>query len=679
MKLSLDWLKEFVDIRIPLSQLLDSMNMIGLVVEGWEAKDGDVILDVETYANRPDTLGHLGVAREIAAALGLPLREKSWPLAELDRQTSDLVDVQIWDEDMCPRYSGLIVKDIQVSPSPLWLQKKIEAMGLKPINNVVDTTNYVLFATAQPIHAFDLAKIAGKKIIVRRAKKGEILRTLEGKDAVLSGEMLVIADEAKPMALAGVIGGEESAVTVNTRDVFIECACFDPISVRLTSKATGIQTDASYRFERGTDVSFPPRAASIAGSLLTGFGGRTTRGIIDVYPKPKRAKSVVLRHLRICDLLGVQVDSDFVPKILTSLGFKADSQQLGIWRVEIPFFRVDIEREADLIEEIARFFGYEKIPAVVTPLKAFEPAVNKKRDRIDKVRCLLFQLGFDEALNFSFADPEREALLQSGRPAISLRNPVSARASLLRTNILQGLLENTNWNKNRGIEGIHLFEIGNIYFWNVETHCEEMSLGLVTTGSTDPVHWRGEKSPADFYSLKGALEALLGQLRYEPFSFEEAAHPYFEKGYSLAIIYKGEKVGFLGLVKQAILEGFSLKEAVYGAEVNLSLLFGKQPQPFEYHPVTKYPPVVRDLSFLISRGVPYQDVEKAIGKLAIPQLESFELYDLFEGRSIPEDKISLTLRFTYRHPQRTLLTEEVDKFEGEMVNHLKQAFRIQLR
>jgi phenylalanyl-tRNA synthetase beta chain len=679
MKISLDWLRDFVDIRIPLPQLLDAMNMIGLVVEEWETEEDDVILDVETYANRPDTLGHLGVAREIAAALGLPLKEKSWPLAELDQQTSDLVDVQIWDEDMCPRYSGLIVRDIQVSPSPLWLQKRIEAMGLKPINNVVDATNYVLYATAQPIHAFDLAKIAGKKIIVRRAKKGEILKTLEGKDAALGGDMLVIADEAKPMALAGIIGGEESAVTVSTRDVFIECACFDPISIRLTSKATGIQTDASYRFERGTDVSFPPRAASIAGSLLTRLGGRTTKGIIDVYPKPKRAKSVVLRHLRICDLLGVQVDPDFVPKILTALGFKVDSQQRGIWRVEIPFFRVDVEREADLIEEIARFFGYEKIPAVVTPLKAFEPAVNKKRDRIDKVRCLLLQQGFDEAINYSFADPEREALLQSGRQAISLRNPVSVRASLLRTNILQGLLENTSWNKNRGIEGIHLFEIGNIYFWNGEAPCEELGLGLVTTGPLDPVHWRGEKSPADFYSLKGALEALLVQLRYEPFSFEEAGHPYFEAGQSLAVIYKGEKIGFLGLVKQAILDGFSLKEAVYGAELNLSALFGKQPQPFEYHPVTKFPPVVRDLSFLISRGVAFQDVEKAIRRLAIPQLENFELYDLFEGPSIPKDKVSLTLRFTYRHPQRTLLTEEIDKLEGEMVLHLKQAFNIQLR
>lgn len=679
MKISLDWLREYVDIRLSLPQLIEKLNMIGLMVEEREEKDGDVILDVETYANRPDTLGHLGVARELAAALEQPLKEKTWPVAELGERTADLIDVQVWDEELCPRYCGTIAKGIQVSPSPPWLQKRIEAMGLKPINNVVDVSNFVLFDTGQPIHAFDLAKIGGRKIIVRRAKKGEVLRTLEGKDLSLAPEMLVIADEAKPVALAGVIGGEDSAVSEATRDVFIECANFDPVSVRLTSKAAGLQTDASYRFERGADVAFPPQAALMAGSLLTRFGGKVTKEIVDVYPKPRKTRSLVLRLQRTCDLLGTEVPSEFVPKTLASLGFKSDLQQRGVWRVEVPSFRVDIEREADLIEEIARFFGYDKIPSVVTPLKAFEPAVNKRRERTEKVRTLLLHRGFDEVINFSFADPERETLLQSGRPPIPLCNPISVKASLLRTNLLQGLLENTAWNKNRGIEGVHLFELGNIYFWDNNCHVEQLILGLVTTGPLDPVYWRGEKSRADYFSLKGALEALLEHLRYSPYSFVAAGHPFFQEGYSVAVVYKEEKVGYLGLVREKILQAYPLEGPVYAAEINMSTLFGKQPRPFEYHPLIKFPAVVRDLSILVSRRVAYQDMEKTIARLSIPYLEGFELCDLFEGPAISRDKVSLTLRFTYRHPQRTLLAEEVDKSEQEMVNHLKSAFDIQLR
>ena len=296
MRISLDWLKDYVELDLSLPQLIEKLNMIGLMVEDWEERDSDVIFDIETYANRPDTLGHLGVARELAAGLGLRLKKQNWPLTEIDQKTSHLVDVQIWDTDLCPRYSGIIVKDIQVGPSPEWLRRRIEAMGLKPINSVVDATNYVLFSTAQPIHAFDLAKIAGKKIIVRRAKDSEVLRSLEEKDVALSAEMLVIADEKKPVALAGVIGGEESSVQEGTQDVFIESAYFDPISIRKTSKKTGIATDASYRFERGTDISFPPQAALITASLLTQLGGKVTKEIVDVYPKPKKNKTIVLRH-----------------------------------------------------------------------------------------------------------------------------------------------------------------------------------------------------------------------------------------------------------------------------------------------------------------------------------------------------------------------------------------------
>ena len=679
MIISLNWLKDYIELDLSLPVLIEKLNMIGLMVEDWEEKGSDVILDIETYANRPDTLGHLGVARELATALELGMKEQKWPLMEIEQKTSDLADVRIWDDELCPRYSGMVIKGIQVGPSPEWLRKRIEAVGLKPINNVVDVTNYVLFATAHPIHAFDLAKISGRKIIIRKATDAEVLRGLEDSDISLTPEMLVIADEKKPIALAGIIGGEESSVKESTQDVFIESACFDPVSIRKTSKKTGISTDASYRFERGADISFPPQAALMAASLLTQLGGKASKGIADVYPKPRKEKTVVLRHHRISDLLGLEIDEKFAMRTLASLGFQAEIQQRGVWQVKIPQFRVDIEREADLIEEIARFYGYDKIPASLPPLRVLELPVDQKRERINKFRQLLFHNGFDEVLNFSFSDPEKEARLQTGQKAIEIRNPVSSKASLLRTTLLGGLLENIVWNKNRGAEGIHLFEIGNVYFWQNETNRELLTLALATTGLVGPVQWHRKSEGADFFRIKGALESLMTYLRYEPFSFKEDDHAFFEQEYSLAMIFKEETVGYCGLLKKNLLDSYSLKEPVWAAELNLALLFEKQPYSFEFTPVDRFPSITRDVSFISSRSVLYQDIKEVVEKLAIPYLMEFDPHDRFSGSSIPNGKIGLSLRFVFRHPQRTLLAKEVDALLEKIINALVTKFKFHLR
>ncbi|MBM3304797.1 MAG: phenylalanine--tRNA ligase subunit beta, partial [Candidatus Aminicenantes bacterium] len=371
MKISLDWLREFVPVDLPVPELVERLTMIGLVVETVEERDGDTLLDVETYANRPDTLGHLGMAREVAAMLGRPLVERSWPMTELDKPTTELADVQIRDEKLCPRYCGLVVRDVPVGPSPDWLRRRIEAMHLRPVNNIVDVSNYVLFATAQPIHAFDFGRIGGGRIVVRKAKRGETLVDLDGRELALGPDMLVIADESRPVALAGIIGGRDSGIGGATRDVFIESACFDPAGIRRTAKALGLATDASYRFERGSDIGFPPKAALMTASLLTQMGGRASRGLIDVYPKPAKPVSLRLRPRRIAGLLGVEVPDTFVEDVLMRLGFRVESAPKGAWRVEVPTFRVDIDREADLIEEIARFYGYDRIPSEFTPVKSF--------------------------------------------------------------------------------------------------------------------------------------------------------------------------------------------------------------------------------------------------------------------------------------------------------------------
>jgi phenylalanyl-tRNA synthetase beta chain len=491
--------------------------------------------------------------------------------------------------------------------------------------------------------------------------------------------MLVIADEKKPIALAGIIGGEESSVKESTQDVFIESACFNPVSIRKTSKKTGLSTDASYRFERGADISFPPQAALMAASLLTQLGGKASKGIVDAYPEPRKEKTVVLRHHRISDLLGLEIDEEFAVRTLASLGFQAEVQQRGVWQVKIPQFRVDVEREADLIEEIARFYGYDKIPASVPPLRVLELPVDQKRERINKFRQLLFHNGFDEVLNFSFSDPEKEARLQTGQKAIEIRNPVSSKASLLRTTLLGGLLENIVWNKNRGAEGIHLFEIGNVYFWQNETNREQLTLALATTGLVGPVQWHSKSEDTDFFRIKGALESLMTSSRYEPFSFKGEDHAFFEQEYSLAMIFKEETVGYCGLLKKNLLDSYSLKEPVWAAELNLALLFEKQPYSFEFTPVDRFPSITRDVSFISSRSVLYQDIKEVVEKLAIPYLMKFDPHDRFSGSSIPTGKISLSLRFIFRHPQRTLLAKEVDSLLEKIRNALVTKFKFQLR
>lgn len=678
MKISVDWLKDYVDPGISPSELRDRLTMIGLVAETMEERDGDVILDVETYANRPDTLGHLGMAREVAAMLGRPLKAPVPSLSEIEEKTADAADVQVLDEALCPRYCGLVVRDVRVGPSPDWLRRRIESMGLNPVNNVVDVSNFVLFATAQPIHFFDLERLAGRTVVVRRARKGERLRGLDGRDLALEPDMLVIADESRPVALAGVIGGEETAVGESTRHVFIESAHFNPVSVRKTSKALGIQTDASYRFERETDVAFPPLAARLAASLLSAFGGRSTSGLVDIYPKPRKGRECRLRQKRIAELLGVEIDADFIQKILSALGFGLQPQPRQSWLVKVPSFRVDIEREADLVEEIARFYGYDRIPSVVPPLKIIDRAAPEE-DKPEKAAQVLLQQGFDEVLTYSFADPERQKILEIPRRPLEIRNPVSSRASQLRTTLAGGLLETIAWNLNRGAEGLQIFEIGHVYFQEEETHREQSVLALAAMGRRGEAGWLSRPEETGFFHVKGAVEAVMSRLRFEPFRFQPQDHPLFDEGDGLALLHKGALIGRLGRLRRRIAEAYDIKDDVHYAELELDALFGKTSRPFRFSPVPKFPGVVRDLAFLVGESTSFQEIKDEVEKLALPNLESFSLVDRFAGAALPAGRVSLAFRFLFRSPGGTLQSAEVDRLQERIVGHLRGALKMELR
>ncbi len=679
MKISINWLKDYVDVDLSASQVIDRLNEVGMLVDEWEEKGDDTILELETYANRPDTLGHLGVARELAAALGITLNRPDGSIVEMDESISDHFDIQILDEDLCPRYCGMLLTGIEVGPSPEWLQRRLRSVGLNPINNVVDVSNFVLFATAQPIHAFDVAKLQGRKIVVRRAKRREILKTLEGEDITLSQDMLVIADEKNPVAFAGIIGGQESAVTEATTDVLIESAYFDPVSIRQTWKQAGVQTDASYRFERGADLSFPPVAACLAASLLTQMGGRAYKGILDVFPKSRRPRTVVLRHHRIQEILGVEVAEDFVVNTLTGLEFEVTPQQSGVLRIAVPSFRVDIEREADLIEEIARFFGYENIPSQLPTMENLDLSFDREKEMESSLRRLMFHNGFDEVVNYSFFDPAKEELFRQQHQAVAIRNPISSRAALLRTTLLDGLLQTVAWNRNRGALGVHAFELGNVFSRDEEDSREQPKLAMLTWGAWEAPHWQGHTEKSDFFHLKGACESLMSHLGYEPIVFQNQAHVFFQTGHALVLRIKGTEVGVLGQVKPEIRAAYDIKEPVWAAEFDLDVLFDIQTKAFQFTPVIKFPSMIRDVSFLVDQGVSYEEIKQTIDRLNLAHLESCDLYDRYTGSGVPKGKVSLSIRLTFRHPQKTLLAEEVESLQQMIVKALRSGFDLQLR
>ncbi|MCP2605466.1 phenylalanine--tRNA ligase subunit beta [Candidatus Aminicenantes bacterium AC-335-O07] len=679
MKVSVKWLRELVELDCSNEELINALNKIGLMVEEIVEEEDDLILDIETYPNRPDTLGHIGIAREISTYFRTPLKELDFPINWIEESVENFVEITIKDEELCPRYVGMIVKDIKVGESPEWIRKRLESLGFRSINNIVDITNYVLLLTGHPIHAFDLEKIEGRRVIIRRAQPGERILTLEEKEEELSNEMLVIADSIKPIAIAGVIGGEESGIKEETRNVLIESAYFNPISIRKTSKKLGLITEASYRFKRGADIESPPRAARIAASLLSSFGGKVAKGLIDNYPNPRRQKAIIFRMKRAEKIIGVPLQKEFVEEILNYLGCNIDKTSQDVWQVQPPSHRIDLEREIDLIEEIARFYGYEKIPSQLPSLRITENPFNTKKERIEQIRKILISMGFDEVINYSFTSPDKDDFFKNEKNPIQLKNPISSLFSRMRTSLFPGLLQNISWNLNRGAEGISIFEIGKIYEWEGEKPKEYMSLGIVCSGLFKERYWKEKEKKSDFFILKGTIESLFEKLKLLPFSFEYEDCNYFENNFSLNINVKGEKIGYIGLIRKEIREAFEIEEDVYAVEINLESLLNKSLPPIKFKPFSKFPSIVRDLSFIIDKERSYKEIEEEIGKIAPSILVKFMLYDYYTGPPVPPGKVSMTIRFVYSHPGKTLSAEEVQVVHNRIFEDLRNKFGIKLR
>ncbi|HEX9000554.1 MAG TPA: phenylalanine--tRNA ligase subunit beta [Blastocatellia bacterium] len=684
MKISYNWLKEFVDVDLPPRDLAEKLTMVGLAVDGVEEHGEDFVLDIDLTSNRPDCLSHLGVAREAAAITRNPLRMPKVEFAESQAKVGELTSVEILNPDLCPRYTARIIKGVKIGPSPEWLVKRLEVMGQRSVNNVADITNYVMLEMGQPLHAFDLAMLNSQRIIVRAARDGEKMTTLDGEERELTSRMLVIADAERAVALGGIKGGEDSGITDTTVDVLLEAAYFTPAQIRATSKALGLSTEASYRFERGTDPEIAPVASARAAAMIAEIaGGEVLDGIVDVYPKQAERRRITMRRARYSQLTGLQIELGEAEAILRGLGFEVEADiENDSLHTNAPSWRIDISIEEDLIEEVARIAGYDNLKTTL-PGSAGAGAYLPGEEGRRAARRALTSLGYTEAVSFSFVNAEADAVVSDAPDSarLLLRNPIDETQSHMRTTLLGGLLKALEHNFNHSSRNVRLFEIGKCFLDAGEDRPRETEhLAFVATGARNEFDWQTANAKIDFFDVKGALESIgaalgLPPMEFTPVETTTSLHP----GRAALISLAGNRVGQIGQLHPRVAANYKFKQAVFVAELDFGALLNADRAGVRYQPLPKYPAVVRDLALLIETSVPLAAIERSVHALSISELAGIRLFDLYSGKELPAGKHSIALSLRYRAADRTLTDEEISVMHSQIVNQLTEEFSAEIR
>jgi phenylalanyl-tRNA synthetase beta chain len=639
---------------------------------------GDAILDLEVTANRPDCLSLLGVAYEVGAFSGAPVRQPDLAYPEAGRPIREQVTIAVLDPDLCPRYTASLVTGVTVGPSPRWMQERLTKAGMRPINNVVDVTNYVMLEYGQPLHAFDYNTLKGKKIIVRQARPGEVLVSLDGVERKLAPPMVVIADERDPVGLGGVIGGATSEVTAGTTAVLLESASFHPLNTRRTAGALGLRTEASLRFEKGLRPELPLIALRRATQLLLQVaGGTAAQGITDVYPGRREAPAVALTLARLEKVLGMRPPLAEVRRVLASLGFEVHAAGDAALKVTPPPWRADISLEDDLVEEVARVVGYDALPTTMlsTPIPYHQP--DPPQELKERVRDLLVAGGFQEAISYPLVS--REALERAGALAgngaqepLRLSNPMSHEHEWLRTSLRPSLLLTlaTNWRHEEG--PIRLFELGRVYLPQERDLPQEREIAAAAlTGPRQEPSWHGQGEPLGFYDAKGVAETLLERLGLHP-SYEPAEDPFFLPGRVARMTVGGEAIGCLGEVHPSILERFDIGlRPVAFLELELpALLRAVPPGPPRFQHLPRFPGAPRDLAILVPTEVSGARVQEILERH--PLVARATLFDVYAGPQVPSGVRSLAYRLLFQSSERTLTAEEVSHALEELLVELQR-------
>jgi phenylalanyl-tRNA synthetase beta chain len=644
----------------------------------------DVVFDIDITPNRADALSHVGVARDLSAMLNRELKKPVIQLEEDEKKSAEFAEVIIENAEACPRYVGKVVTGVEIKESPEWMKKRLTSIGLRPINNVVDVTNFVLHELGQPLHAFDLEQLAGNKIVVRNAEEKEKFITLDSKERELSDKDLMICDGEKPVAIAGVMGGENSEVTDSTKNILIESAFFNPSSVRRTSKKLGLSTDSSYRFERGTNPDNVLIAARRAAQLIANLGGgQIATGEIDTYPNVLKKLTVKLRFSRIERILGFAIDNTRVKEIFEKLEIPVIEEGEDFVLCEIPMFRPDIEREIDLIEEIARINGYNNIPPVSKISITLDPKIDQTEDG-EQTRYRLKELGFREILTNSLLN--NEVSNKFGNP-ISILNPQSTEMANTRPTLIAGMLVTISKNIKVRQENLRYFEIGHTFYKNNDGEIksfdditEHENLLIAITGKSNEDEWFAKKRYYDLYDLKGFVQDFIsklkidGQLRFE---YNKNLDSHFNK--SIELYFGDHQVGFGGEVEQQLLDYFDIPQNVYLFNIDLDLLKEVQAAERKFVELLKFPKVVRDFACVLDKKIKSDEVIEVINKSASKLLKNVKLFDIFESDSLGEAKKSLAFQLEFFDETKTLTDDEVSKEFWNAIEAVKKQFNAQLR
>lgn len=645
----------------------------------------DFTLEIGLTPNRPDCLSMIGVAREIAAIQGVALNVPDVSLPDAHGNIDDLSSVTIEAPDHCPRYAARLLEDVTVAPSPYWLQERLRSVGVRPINNLVDVTNFVMLETGQPLHAFDFDNLAGHRIVVRTAAEGEPFTTLDEKERRLSDQMLMICDGEKPVAVGGVMGGLNSEIEDATTRVLIESACFDPVSIRKTSKALGLSTDASHRFERGVDPDGTLFALDRAAQLMAELGsGRLVSGVIDEDFRSAEPLELSLSVAATNDLLGTDLDRDAMAGLLESVAFQVRPDGDALLHVRVPSFRVDVFRPQDLMEEVARLSGYNRIPVTFPEIPAQGAKVAALRDHRNRVREILCAFGFSETINYSFISAESADRIgldadDPRRSHVALLNPISEEQSVMRTTLVPGILETAQRNISRQQNNLRLFEVGKVFLPQPEALLpleKEMLVGL-WTGARAKAAWHTRETDCDFFDIKGAVQGLALSLGVGLPTFTaqpDEACRYTRAGHTARVLIDGKMLGIVGEVDPAVVERYNLKQRGFIFELDLELLSQRVPDSKQMAPIPRFPSTSRDITVIVDQEVESSRLMDTVIGFGEPLVEDLYLFDVFAGDPIPAGKKSISFRIVYRSAERTLEDETVNEIHHRLTQRLITEF-----
>jgi phenylalanyl-tRNA synthetase beta chain len=668
MKISLNWLNDYIETGLSAEQIAEVLSDIGFPYEAIEHLDDDAIIDLEVTSNRGDCLSYIGIARELAAFTGKDLKIPQVELPQSDKQTSDLVSVEIAEPEFCGRYTARIIEAVTVGPSPDWLRKRIEAVGIRSVNNVVDATNYAMLETGQPPHAFDYEKISEGKIVVRKAVLGERIISIDGSKCDLAEDMLIIADAHQPIAIAGVMGGLETEVSQTTKTILLEDASFDPVTVRTTSRKLALPSEAAFRFERTVDIEMIDWASQRTAQLICqAAGGKIAKSLVDVYPEKPAAKKVTLRLERLKKLLGIDIPAEDSIRILSKLGFTPKKQKDSLI-CSVPSWRSDIYREVDLIEEVARVHGYDKVP-IENKISIEVAPVDSRQRLVNSIATFLNGCGFYETINVTFVDDAVAGLFSEEKNSgnLAVQDVSRKSANLLRRNLIGSLLGVLKTNFNAKNIPCRIFEIADTF--------------IPATAGSLPVE-RTKLSlvcDSDFALLRGAVEGLIKNIAGDAdITFEPVELLWAQNGAEIKI--NGRLIGTAGIVNDAVKENFDFKEAdPCAAELDFESLLALETGPVKIKPIPRFPAIERDLSVIIDEQTSWANIADAIKHKTTDKLEVVNFVGIYRGKGIEPGKKSLTLSLRFRDEDGTLTHEQVDSFQADIVKSLTSTIGAELR